>query len=88
MNAVIHLCYPLQFYFLLRPLRCLFRLFHFLKKILSPFYSTKLDGMGIGLSISRLIIEAHDGVFHFNSKSKKGSTFYFTLPVKGKLSDG
>ncbi len=58
------------------------------KKILSPFYSTKRDGMGIGLSISRLIIEAHDGVFHFNSKSKKGSTFYFTLPVKGKLSDG
>lgn len=58
------------------------------KKILSPFYSTKRDGMGIGLSISRLIIEAHDGVFHFNSKPKKGSTFYFTLPVKGKLSDG
>jgi signal transduction histidine kinase len=59
----------------------------FQKKILSPFYSTKQEGMGIGLSLSRLIIEAHNGVLYFNSKPEKGCTFYFTLPIKGDLVD-
>ncbi len=49
-------------------------------KILMPFYTTKTDGMGMGLSISRSIIEAHQGSLHFDSESGKGSTFYFTLP--------
>jgi PAS domain S-box-containing protein len=52
------------------------------KKILTLFYTTKDGGMGMGLSISRSIVEAHEGVFHFNSKPKKGTTFYFTLPLK------
>jgi len=59
----------------------------FQKKILSPFFSTKQEGMGIGLSLSRLIIEAHNGVLYFNSKYEKGCTFYFTLPIKGDLVD-
>jgi len=54
-------------------------------KILSPFYTTKSDGMGMGLSISRSLVEAHDGVLRFNSKPDKGATFYFTLPVKRKI---
>ena len=52
------------------------------KKILTLFYTTKAGGMGMGLSISRSIVEAHEGVFHFNSKPEKGTTFYFTLPLK------
>jgi PAS domain S-box-containing protein len=52
------------------------------QKILMPFYTTKTDGMGMGLSISRSIIEAHEGTLHFNSKPGKGSTFYFTLPIR------
>jgi two-component system sensor kinase FixL len=51
------------------------------KKILMPFYTTKTDGMGMGLSISRSLIEAHEGNLHFNSEPGKGSTFYFTLPI-------
>jgi PAS domain S-box-containing protein len=52
------------------------------QKILMPFHTTKADGMGMGLSISRSLIEAHNGTLQFNSKFGKGSTFYFTLPVE------
>lgn len=55
------------------------------RQILTPFYTTKSDGMGMGLSISRSLVEAHEGSLHFNSQPGKGSTFYFTLPIQGKL---
>lgn len=54
------------------------------KKILTPFYTTKSDGMGMGLSICRSIVEAHEGVLRFNSQPGKGTTFYFTLPMRRK----
>jgi PAS domain S-box-containing protein len=57
------------------------------KKILTPFYTTKADGMGMGLSISRSLIAAHDGNLQFNSQSGKGTTFYFTLPVRRKSNE-
>jgi len=50
--------------------------------ILTPFYTTKGEGMGMGLSICRSIIEAHGGVLRFNSLPEKGTTFYFTLPLR------
>ncbi|MGZ4958374.1 MAG: PAS domain-containing sensor histidine kinase [Methylomonas sp.] len=52
------------------------------KNILTPFYTTKSEGMGMGLSICRSIVEAHDGVLRFNSQPKKGTTFYFTVPMR------
>jgi PAS domain S-box-containing protein len=52
------------------------------KKILTPFYTTKPNGMGMGLSISRSLIEAHEGSLNFNSEPGKGTTFYFTLPIR------
>jgi signal transduction histidine kinase len=52
------------------------------QKILTPFYTTKANGMGMGLSISRSLIEAHEGTLHFNSEPGKGTTFYFTLPIR------
>ncbi len=54
-------------------------------KILTPFFTTKTTGMGMGLSISRSIIEAHQGIFDFKSKPEEGTTFYFTLPIKRKI---
>ena len=55
-------------------------------EIAKPFYTTKESGMGMGLSISRSIIEAHNGMLRFNAKKEKGSTFYFTLPVTERTS--
>ncbi len=57
------------------------------KKILTPFYTTKSSGMGMGLSISQSIVKSHDGTLHFASKPGKGSTFYFTIPVRRKTND-
>ena len=55
------------------------------EKIWSPFFTTKPTGMGMGLSISRSIIEAHQGIFNFNSSPEEGTTFYVTLPIKRKI---
>jgi len=55
------------------------------EKILTPFFTTKPSGMGMGLSISRSIIEAHEGDLSFSSNPEEGTTFYFTLPVKRKI---
>jgi len=54
------------------------------QQILTPFYTTKADGMGMGLSISRSLVEAHEGTLHFNSQPGKGTAFYFTLPIRRK----
>jgi PAS domain S-box-containing protein len=52
------------------------------KKITTPFYTTKSEGMGMGLTISHSIIKDHEGSLYFNSKLGKGTTFYFTLPAR------
>lgn len=53
-------------------------------KILTPFYTTKKTGMGMGLAICRSLIEAHNGTLRFASQIGKGTTFYFTLPARTK----
>jgi C4-dicarboxylate-specific signal transduction histidine kinase len=51
--------------------------------IFDAFYSTKTEGMGLGLAISRSIIEAHGGHLKAESQPGAGTTFYFTLPLTG-----
>jgi signal transduction histidine kinase len=46
-----------------------------------PFYTTKVEGVGMGLAISRSIIEAHGGRRWAVANDGPGSTFCFTLPI-------
>src|SRR4029077_11520956 len=57
------------------------------KHIFEPFYSTKGAGLGVGLSISRAIIEAHGGRISLAPNVDGGCVFQFTLPIshEGKL---
>ena len=52
-----------------------------LEKIFVPFYSTKPEGSGIGLSLSRQIISNHGGQIAVESEEEKGTTFRVMLPV-------
>jgi len=50
-------------------------------KIFQTFYTTKPDGMGIGLAISRSIMDAHGGHIDAHNNPDGGATFSFTLPI-------
>ena len=49
-------------------------------QIFGAFFTTKPDGSGMGLTISRSIIESHGGRLWAGADAKRGATFYFTLP--------
>jgi len=53
-----------------------------INKIFEPFYTTKPEGMGMGLAITRSIIHSHGGSLSVRPNSHGGTTFKFTLPVK------
>jgi len=52
-----------------------------LPNLFKAFFSTKDDGMGVGLSISRTIIEAHGGKIWAENRPEGGARFSFTLPL-------
>ena len=53
-------------------------------RLFTPFFSTKASGMGMGLSISKTIIESHGGQLDFRTNPEGGMTFLFSLPVMGE----
>jgi two-component system sensor kinase FixL len=51
------------------------------EELFAPFFTTKLLGMGVGLSISKTIVESHGGSIHYHPNAPRGSIFTFELPV-------
>jgi two-component system, LuxR family, sensor kinase FixL len=52
-------------------------------EVFEPFLTTKAEGMGLGLAVSRSIVEAHAGRIWAESSASAGAAFYFELPLRG-----
>jgi two-component system sensor histidine kinase DctS len=50
------------------------------QKLFTPFYTTKAEGMGLGLSLCRTVIEQHGGYLDYAPAQPRGTVFRFTLP--------
>jgi two-component system sensor kinase FixL len=54
------------------------------ERMFEPLYTTKPEGLGMGLAIARTIVYAHGGQLHASNNAAGGATFGFTLPVHGE----
>jgi len=50
-------------------------------QLFTPFFTTKVEGMGLGLSLCRTVIEQHGGFLGYEAAAPQGTLFSFTLPV-------
>lgn len=57
------------------------------QKIFEPFYTTKAQGLGLGMPYARKIIEQHDGMISINSRPGEGTTINIALPVGEEVND-
>jgi signal transduction histidine kinase len=55
-------------------------------RVFEPFFTTKADGTGLGLPISRSILDAHHSQLTYQANTPRGVRFSFTLPVAPELS--
>lgn len=53
-----------------------------LPKVFEPFFSTRSTGLGLGLAMTKRVVEEHGGMVDFKSEEGKGSTVTISLPVK------
>jgi two-component system sensor histidine kinase DctS len=54
-------------------------------KLFTPFFTTKPEGMGLGLSLCRTVVEQHGGHLEFESVTPQGTLFRFTLPTAAEV---
>ena len=54
------------------------------ESIFEPFHTTKPDGLGMGLAISRRIAEAHDGRLAADNRPEGGAVFSFIVPMSSE----
>ena len=52
------------------------------QQLFTPFFTTKAEGMGLGLSLCRTVIEQHGGILRFENNQPQGTVFSFTLPAE------
>ena len=52
------------------------------QQLFTPFYTTKAEGMGLGLSLCRTVVEQHGGFLGFEPNDPQGTIFRFTLPAE------
>jgi signal transduction histidine kinase len=52
-----------------------------IKEVFEPFFTSKAEGMGMGLSIARTIVEAHNGQIWAENRDHGGATFRIRLPL-------
>jgi C4-dicarboxylate-specific signal transduction histidine kinase len=57
------------------------------EKVFDPFYSTKPNGLGVGLAISRSIVQAHGGALRVRDNQPQGAVFSLTLPLQQARDD-
>ncbi|MEO6322921.1 MAG: ATP-binding protein [Polaromonas sp.] len=58
------------------------------KQLFTPFFTTRQEGMGLGLSLCRTVIEQHGGFLGYESVQPQGTIFSFTLPVAAACKGG
>ncbi|NIC41574.1 ATP-binding protein [Aquabacterium sp. A08] len=51
------------------------------ERLFTPFYTTKPEGMGLGLNLCRTVVEQHGGALYFEPNTPRGTVFGFTLPA-------
>ena len=52
------------------------------QRLFTPFFTTKAEGMGLGLSLCRTVVEQHGGSLAYEARSPQGTIFRFTLPTR------
>jgi signal transduction histidine kinase len=57
-------------------------------RIFDAFYTTKSHGLGMGLAISRSIVESHGGRLWVTSNAGSGANFHLTLPIQSETAEG